>query len=174
MALISGVPIVSAVNSRDRATARLNPTYDNDAKIGASFGFLGQSVKRGRQPLDAAAFAASISRLKPVSEKGGGLNRMERANLAPFLMLNTLGRPLVNSAIDALPRTGIFGDSGMFDAITGMFAAGLSEGAAAADMDAVFQRIDDLEKKIAEQETEIAALKPKRRAARKPASKKKK
>lgn len=143
---------------RSRATARLNPFYSNQGKIAATFDFLGTSIERGEQPLDAAAFASSISRLKLPSESGGGLSRMERSNLAPFLMLNAIGRPLANTALNALPRTGLLGGEGTLDAMGALFAGMADLDAGPADDPSVNARIDELEALVKSQQEAIDEL----------------
>ena len=95
-------------------------------------------------------------------------------NVAPFLMLNTLGRPLANSVLEALPRTGILGSPGMLDMIAGILGGTPSDGRTSSDIEDMYQRIDNLEKKIVDQQSEIAALASKTDAAKNPTKKKKK
>lgn len=138
--------VFEAAATQTAAGQRLNPSFEQAADLQSLLGMAAHALGRGTQPLDPSGFLASVSRLKGV-RKEGTLDPLEEANLAQFLMLNVLARPVGGAALT----------SPLLGSIAGILNFSAKKPRANAD-DELHERLADLEARLSEQDRKLKDL----------------
>lgn len=140
--------------ARARAGHRLNPQFGLEREFSAVGRFAAAALARGDRPLDPGAVLNGVSRFN-VATEDAGLERIERRNLAQFLLLNSLARPLAGAGVKHI---GGVADTDMLSALLGG-----RDKAAPADDGELKARFSELEKQLAQQQKVIDELQQARR-----------